>query len=236
MSRIPIGFRNGWGWWLGAVILLALVYEVWPQLDLQLASWLFVLKQNHATDQWPWVQASYHAVPWLGRMLLVGCLLCLWGPGGLRATTPRTRRSAMSLLAGLLIGLTLIVNLTLKEVWGRARPHQVAELGGSQRYTPPLHPGDGCSSNCSFTSGHAATGFVLICMGALGSVHRRRLWWLAGSACGFMVGAGRMLQGDHFLGDVLFSWLILWGIALGVRAVTLRWRWRIWQAGHKGSG
>jgi len=224
----PRTIRPGSGWvpWLASLLALAMLYHFWPLLDLQVALALRASRQTTASDQWFWVQASYHAVPWIGRLLLVACVLALWGPRVLRATTPRARRTAISLLAALLIGLTLIVNLTLKEVWGRARPHQVTALGGTEAYTPPLQPAQGCRSNCSFTSGHAATGFALICVGALGSLRRRRLWWAMGSAIGLLVGAGRMLQGDHFLGDVLFSWLILWGVALGIRSVALRWRRR----------
>ena len=35
-----------------------------------------------------------------------------------------------------------------------------------------------------------------------------------------------MLQGDHFMGDVLFSWLILWALAWLMQQVALRLRLR----------
>lgn len=214
------------GRWLAVFFLVVLVYAVWPTLDLQVAAALHAPPAGFIGQDWTWVQAAYHAVPWLGRALLVGVLLALWGPRAVRAVSPRARRTALGLLVGLLAGLTVVVNLTLKEVWGRARPHQIHEFGGAQHYTSPLQPASGCESNCSFTSGHAATGFVLICAGALAGTRRRRLWWAAGTLAGAVVGAGRMLQGDHFLGDVLFSWLILWALAWWLRQVVIRLRWQ----------
>lgn len=214
------------GRWLAVFGLVVLVYAVWPTLDLRVAAALHVPPDGFPGGHWAWVQASYLAVPWLGRGLLVLALLALLGPRALRARSPRARRTAMGLLIGLLVGLTLVVNLTLKEYWGRARPHQIHEFGGSQHYTSPLQPASGCDSNCSFTSGHAATGFVLICAGALAGVRRRRQWWLIGTLAGAVVGAGRMLQGDHFMGDVLFSWLILWALAWLMQQVALRLRLR----------
>jgi len=207
--------------WLAVFAVVALVYGVWPTLDLRLADALHDPSSGFIGRDWGWVLASYHAVPWFGRLLLLGVLLCLWGPRTVRLVSPRARRAATGLLVALLVGLTLVVNLTLKETWGRARPHQVSEFGGSRQYTPPLQPASQCQRNCSFTSGHAATGFALIGAGALAGARRRRHWWLLGTAAGAIIGAGRMLQGDHFLGDVLFSWLILWALAWLLRLVWL---------------
>jgi len=218
--------RNQATRWLAVFSSVVLLYAVWPTLDLRVAQSLHAPPGGFVGSHWAWVEAAYHGVPWLGRALLIVVVLALWGPRALRAASPRARRMAAGLLIGLLVGLTVVVNLTLKEYWGRARPHQVSEFGGPQSYTSPLQPASGCDSNCSFTSGHAATGFVLICVGAMTSARRRRQWWLIGTLAGAVAGAGRMLQGDHFLGDVLFSWLILWAVAWLTHQAALRLRLR----------
>ena len=53
-------------------------------------------------------------------------------------------------LAALLLGPGWVVNEALKNHWGRARPEQVSDFGGAQRFTPALQPADQCVKNCSF--------------------------------------------------------------------------------------
>jgi lipid A 4'-phosphatase len=120
------------------------------------------------------------------------------------------RRGWLYLLLALLVGPGLIVNLGLKEHWGRARPSYVAEFGGPQRYTPPLAPTHECDSNCGFVSGDAALAFFLMA-GAFVDPRRRRAWLLAGLAAGGVVGFWRMAAGGHFLSDIVFAGLVVYG-------------------------
>jgi lipid A 4'-phosphatase len=111
------------------------------------------------------------------------------------------------------------VNAGLKEHWGRARPREVMEFGGSQQFTPALLPTAQCETNCSFVSGHAALGFYLI---GIAWVSRKRRWLVAGITLGGLVGAGRILQGGHFLGDVIFSfWVVYFSAVLLDRLCNL---------------
>ena len=62
-------------------------------------------------------------------------------------------------------GLTtiiLFVNILLKNMWGRARPNDILTFGGEGNFTPWYKFGDSCASNCSFISGDASVGFMLI--------------------------------------------------------------------------
>ncbi len=61
-----------------------------------------------------------------------------------------------------IITLILVVNLLLKNMWGRTRPGDILEFGGSGVFTPWYRFGDSCVSNCSFVSGDASVGFALI--------------------------------------------------------------------------
>ena len=56
----------------------------------------------------------------------------------------------------------IIVNYILKGLWGRARPEDVMQYGGSKIFTPWFSTSDACISNCSFVSGDAAVGFSFI--------------------------------------------------------------------------
>ena len=64
-------------------------------------------------------------------------------------------------LAGI-FNLGIIVNLFFKNIWGRARPGDILQLGGKENFTPWFQISDACNNNCSFFSGDAAVGFSVI--------------------------------------------------------------------------
>lgn len=82
--------------------------------------------------------------------------------------------------------------------------------------------------NCSFVSGHAALGFYTIAL-AWVVRRRRRLWLAVGIGVGALVGLGRLLQGGHFLGDVVFAFwatyfscvLVAWWLNLPPREASV---------------
>ena len=215
--------------WLALLLALLLIYVVWPGLDLPVSAWFYRSDSGFWIDDQPWVQAVHHTVPWVGRLLLVGSLAgWLLGSYGHRPGLRRLRRPAAALFLGLVLGLGLLAHGVLKENWGRARPVQVSQFGGEASFTPPWQPTSECRRNCSFVSGHAGTGFALIALGTLGTVRSRRRWLIAGWSTGLLLGALRIAQGGHFLSDVLFGGLLLWGTSLAIRACWTRWRLRRW--------
>lgn len=215
--------------WLALLLALLLIYLVWPGLDLPASAWFYRTDSGFWIDDQPWVQAVHHTVPWVGRLLLVGSLaVWLLGHFGRRTELRRLRRPAAALFLGLVLGLGLLAHGVLKENWGRARPVQVSQFGGEASFTPPWQPTSECRRNCSFVSGHAGTGFALIALGALATARRRRFWLVTGWSAGLLLGALRIAQGGHFLSDVLFGGLLLWGTSLAIRACWTRWRLRRW--------
>ena len=61
-----------------------------------------------------------------------------------------------------IVTILLVVNLFFKNVWGRARPGEILQLGGKENFSPWYQISDSCSTNCSFVSGDAAVGFFII--------------------------------------------------------------------------
>lgn len=119
-------------------------------------------------------------------------------------------RAAIYLALALALGPGLLVNGILKEHWGRARPSQIIEFGGNKQFTPALVPARQCERNCSFSSGHAALGFSLVAFAFLVPDRRRRRLAVAGAiAAGSLFGLGRIVQGGHFLSDVVLSGLLV---------------------------
>ena len=117
------------------------------------------------------------------------------------------RKISVIMLLTLALGPGLFVNVLLKSYYGRPRPRDVAEFGGKWQHKPPLVPGKPGQGH-SFPSGHASMGFVFL---ALYVYYRERnkaasYGWLAGaSVFGAAIGAARMVQGGHFLSDVLWA-------------------------------
>jgi membrane-associated phospholipid phosphatase len=142
----------------------------------------------------------------------------------------RWRRRGVTLLALLVLGLWLMVNVVLKEGWGRPRPEHVSVFGGPKVFQPWWQPSRQCATNCSFVTGHGATGFALLGLGLLAPADRRRRWLAAAWAGGLGVGLVRMIQGGHFASDVLFACLVMWGTGIVIRRWLLVRRARRWSA------
>ncbi len=205
-----------YGWITALSVLAALVPTVWTALDLQAAA-IFAGPQAplHAVNWW-WVEWINGWIPAVFRVCLVIALL------GLVAAHSHTRWKAWRLplafvvVAGVL-GPGMVVNWGFKENWQRARPYQVENFGGTQKFSRAAVPSDQCNNNCSFVSGHVSCGVFLI---SLGLVHRRRqrLWAVVGVVSGLVIGFARMADVAHWFSDVLWAF-----------PITLLTSWLVWK-------
>lgn len=193
---------------LALTACLALLFMLWPQLDLALAARFYVPGHGFTALQAWWIDLSYVVVArfWI-LVLLFGAVLLLGKLPRWRRAWARERRIVAYLLVALLLGPGLIVNAVLKDHWGRARPVQLAQFGGQAQFTPALQPSNQCPRNCAFVSGHAAAAFYVM---AGYWVNRRRRWLAGGIGFGLLVGLARMAVGAHFLSDVLFAGIVVY--------------------------
>lgn len=100
---------------------------------------------------------------------------------------------------------TIIVHL-LKNLWGRARPGDVTQLGGDGVFSPWYIISNACSTNCSFVSGDSAVGFSVI---VLYFVTQNQKYIVLSAFFGLLLGMVRVSEGGHFLSDVIFSGLLV---------------------------
>lgn len=107
----------------------------------------------------------------------------------------------------LILGAGLIVNAILKDNFGRARPRDVEEFGGSRQFTPAFVIAGECKSNCSFSSGDAAGAFFPLAL--LLAVTRRRTIAAAAVGFGVAVSFSRIAIGAHFLSDTVVSFFVM---------------------------
>lgn len=127
------------------------------------------------------------------------------------------------------IGNGLVVNVLLKDQWGRARPRQVEAFGGTADYTHPWVVTDQCRRNCSFVSGEAGYGFSYAAIAFVPAFARRRHVLLtAGVGAGVVFGYVRIAAGGHFISDVFWAGIVtiamiglLHRLVYGVRLPTV---------------
>ena len=207
---VGVAEQQGWFWkyalWLVGLgfIVLVLLGTV-THADLRLSRCFY---DPTAPQQWflktarPWI--------WLNRYgeypawLLVVSAAVVWCESLRRRAWMRYRRACVLIILATALGPGLLVNVILKPLWGRPRPHQVDLFGGSQSYRHWWQPGH-LGGGSSFSSGHAAMGYVLVAGVYLG-VQRRRGLVLGGVLTyGSLVGFARIVNGAHFVSDVLWS-------------------------------
>lgn len=234
LGGLTDGRLRGLCGWLLLASAAALLCWRGSELDL-LVSRQFFDGQRFVGNQFPLVQWVYWAVPWFGRAVGLAGLAVLWWQWRQRrrpiehrpATWVWTSRRLVTLACMMALGVGGVVNFALKSHSGRPRPVDTLQFGGGARFQPALSFEGPCTRNCSFVSGHAATGFALMAWGLGGSLATRRRWLWRGLLLGALVGAGRVMQGGHYLSDVLFAAIFIGLTCWLQRAAWVHWRaWR----------
>ena len=189
-----------------AALALA-IFAIWPGLDLAGAHYFYHGGGFFGRNSFersgrdffrvtPFVVLAAYAALWLAknRGVKLG-----WAPSG---------RAMIFLIATMIIGPGLIVNLGLKDHWHRPRPIQTQDFNGPSPFVPWYNVGGGCKKNCSFVSGEASTGFWMVAPASVLPPPWRGLAIVAAFAFGFGASLLRLAFGGHYLSDVLLAGLI----------------------------
>lgn len=237
--------------WILLLAGVATVPFLTPALDINLVSRFY---HPGADRPWPhefdtfW-RFLYTFGPW------PALLTALTGLGVLVAASykprlARWRRHAALIFLTMALGPGLFVNTLFKDHWGRPRPRQVTELGGTMNYQCFYEKGTGGRGK-SFPCGHSSMGYYFIVFYFLARRRHKGLAALAfaGTAVyGTLIGVARMAAGAHFASDVLWSAFfpcaVAWSLYYFVlripqaaeapeqinRLAILRSRWLVWVA------
>jgi membrane-associated PAP2 superfamily phosphatase len=190
-----------------AAILLAVTLIIWGlDADIRLAR--LVYGENGpwpGIDRFPW-DFLYRYAPY-PAFIMAGISLVMLVGGFFVVSLKKFRIQSLFFILLLLLGPGLVVNTILKDNVGRARPRELVEFGGSHRFSQVWQPGD-TGRNSSFPSGHAAVAFYLMAPWFILRGKKRIpavSVLVSGLAFGSLVGATRILQGAHFLSDVVWA-------------------------------
>ncbi|MDA8231411.1 MAG: phosphatase PAP2 family protein [Magnetospirillum sp.] len=211
--------------YLGLLILAVVAFTAFPGIDLAVTRVFYRSHLGFFLYTIPVIRFVHDAVPPLTVALSIFLVLATgWSAWTRRAVLGLSWRKLAYLLMVLAVGPGLLVNVVFKEHWGRARPSQVVEFGGTKTFSPALAISDQCHGNCSFVSGHAAMGFYPVALAFVIGRRRRVLATAGGILLGGAVGAVRIMEGGHFLSDVVFSGLVVYGCSWGLARVMLAGR------------
>ena len=189
---------------------LVVLISVGPSIDIYLSSLFYNGKGQFL------LQSYYDITIFIRKIILrvviayilILPIISLWLPiRQLYFNYKFNLKNIIFLWASSLFNLLIIVNLFFKNLWGRARPGDIIQLGGKESFTPWYQISDACNSNCSFVSGDAAVGFSLIVFYFI--IKKEIFFWLS-VVFGSLFGLVRIMEGGHFLSDVIMSAAIIY--------------------------
>ena len=191
--------------------------------DLALARHYFVAGEGWNQGNSPLPQALYDYGPKLAVAVALAGLVF-----GLRRFFGPTRGSLAARQAWffpmlMILGPGLLVNAVGKDHWGRPRPKQLQEFGGTDTYLTAGAIGPVAKDRKSFPSGHASMGFYLMAGYFVWRARRpllARTSLAAGLLMGAAIGWARIVQGGHFLSDVIWA-----GAVVYIAGELLAWAW-----------
>ena len=132
--------------------------------------------------------------------------------------SPVAPNAVVFLLASLALGPGLLVNVVLKDHWGRPRPAMVEAFGGTLPYVEVWRITGYCVKNCSFVAGEASSALWLTALALVVPKRWRLPVALLTGAYALLLSANRIAFGGHFLSDVLLSF------ALTALVIAVLWR------------
>ena len=178
--------------------------------DLQLSAFFYRNGVWPTGEQFPW-KLLYRIDRAPAVLLAVGWLVVVIRSYRV-SNLVQWRRAGICLVLLLILGPGLLVNSILKEHWGRPRPREIQQYGGTKQFQQPWQP-DFTAKGRSFPSGHSSAAFFLATPWFVYRYRRPAVaqgWLWGGIGFGVLMSIARMAQGGHFLTDCLWAFGVVW--------------------------
>jgi len=201
---------------LAVAAVVGVIFGLRPDLDLKLAGLFFDPERGgfwRAYDP-PYLRAR-DAATWLITLVAMPAFVAL----AFKLIRPQRTlllpgRAVVLMVVTLALAPGVVANMVFKEHWGRPRPIDVTEFGGTEHFRPWWDPRGDCPKNCSFVAGEPSGAFWTLAPAAVVPPQWRALAYGAALTFGAAVGVLRMAAGAHFFSDVVFagvfSFLVIW--------------------------
>ena len=199
--------------WLWPILAVIAITPLTPELDITIARHFYAGDGQFTNSKVLDFIFNYGVVPAIITAIVA---LIIWVSTFFSVKYRSWRGSALILVLTLLIGTELVINITLKEYWGRPRPRQLSEFQGMQSFRPFYQPNffHQPEPSKSFPCGHCSMGFYFLALALVGRrLNNKPIYWLGVGltlVLGGLLSWARIEQGGHFLSDVMISALIMW--------------------------
>lgn len=195
---------------LGCFLVISLVFVAFSAIDIRISS-LFYDRGFYMANQ-SWTQLLHRSVTWfvVGSVVSVVAVYAFNRLAG-RNVLGISGLKVVYLLLVLALGAGLVVNGILKDGFGRARPREIQQFGGTRHFTPAFVVSSACDRNCAFSSGDTAGAFFSLAF--IVAMNRKRAITTAAVGFGVLVSAARIASGAHFLSDTVVSFFVMLVVA-----------------------
>jgi len=206
-----------------------LVLGLFPEIDLWIAQAFYdAIDANDnlfTLSSSPTISALRKFGTWLEILLIASPVIAVIA----KLFLPQTKmfisgRAAVFLILSYALGPGLLVNVALKDNWGRPRPGHITQFGGDQHFNAFWDFRGECQRNCSFVSGEAASAAWTMAPAALAPSSWRPLAYGAALTFYIVIALLRVTVGAHFLSDTIFAGVITFLIVWLMYALIYRWR------------
>ena len=204
---------------LAVAAVTGVTFALFPELELRIARPFYeIVDSAHnvfALRINPLLLLARDIGLWISILLIAPAVAALV----IKLVMPRRKllvsgRAILFLMSTLILAPGLLVNVVLKDHWGRPRPIEVTQFGGTDQFVSWWNPRGTCDKNCSFVSGDVAGASWTMAPAALAPPQWRALAYGASLALGIGMAALRVVQGGHFISDTIFAgvftFLIIW--------------------------
>ena len=213
---------------LSIAAVVGLVFGLYPELDLAVAARFYqVVDASGNAFAWRVYRPAMVARDvglWVGTVLVTPAVLAL----AVKLLLPRRKllmsgRAILFLMMTMALGPGLLVNVTLKDHWGRSRPIDVQQFGGTEHFVAWWDPRGDCPNNCAFVSGDVAGAFWTLAPASLVPPQWRAMAYAGALALGAGMAALRVMAGAHFVSDVAFAGVFTFLIVWLLHGLIYRW-------------
>ncbi|RUM66336.1 MAG: hypothetical protein DSZ06_03435 [Sulfurospirillum sp.] len=189
-------------------LVVALIFALFPDIDLRISELFFDPKSGfYLKDIQPFA-FLHDEIRWILLVpiafLLLLTLYQLFFKKRFHTLNPK---AIVFIVTFLIVGPGIVSNTIIKDHSTRVRPRNIEYFGANQGkiFTPYYSHEGKCKKNCSFISGHtAAATFFLV----FAYLYKSRLLFFLSLGFVILMGITRVVQGAHFLSDVIFSFII----------------------------
>jgi len=191
---------------IALMIVLAYVFNSYPEIDNNFSLLFYDPQFGFYLQDNAVIKIIHSSVPAICAIfILVAGIYSLSILRKKRSIHPKYYMKIIFVTLVCLLGPGVLVHNGIKDNFNRARPENTTYFGGDKLFTPAFSVSDQCSHSCSFVSGHSSVGFMFIAFAFLLRGLKRRLMVLISLFLGLTIGLGRVMEGDHYLSDIIFA-------------------------------